>query len=267
MGALSSPAAAADVSYIDMFRNRSFAQTSDSAASPSGAFFSTTVFAASPGVFEAGAFTPPLASSPTPLTASVSSDFGYASVLLPDQATMDASFPTGTYLYSLSPVGGGGPTTLALTYAADLYPDSTPFLTGSSFSALHVAPVAAPIMLTINPVLNSGAPDSAFVFLVIRDGSDDIRFNAGFLPAATTAITVPGGTLLPATAYSFELIYSNRVLLPNDGTTDFRDQIGFDYRTSGGFTTAAVPEPSTWALMLSGVVALAWRRRWRDADR
>lgn len=255
-------AAAADISYVDLFRSLVYSQTADAAAAAGGAFFSTRVFLPAAGGFDAAEFTPPSSPSPVAMSPFGPSAYIYTSLPLAGQPALDAAFPAGVYAYSLARTGGGSPATSAIDYSgSDDYPGSVPYLNGTSYSNLQGMRADSPITVTINPYVNATTPDDAIVFFVVRDSADATMFDSGPLPAATTAITIPGGQLLAGSSYGYELIYSNRVLRPIDGSTDFANQIGFDYRTSGQFTTAAVPEPSNWALLLLGVAGLGWRSR------
>ena len=82
----------------------------------------------------------------------------------------------------------------------------------------------------------------------------------------TTSITIPGGTLLAGGSYTFDLLFDNRI-----GGSDYINGYPvtqfYDTHTSGMFSTAAgaVPEPSTWAMMLIGFggLGLAVSRRGR----
>jgi hypothetical protein len=56
-------------------------------------------------------------------------------------------------------------------------------------------------------------------------------------------LTLRVSILVPGRHYA-ELIFSARIFFPSDGSY-FGAQLGFDLRTTGVFTTATVPEPST----------------------
>jgi hypothetical protein len=95
-------------------------------------------------------------------------------------------------------------------------------------------------------------------FLTITDVSTGVAVvTDDFLSPTTTAALILAGTLLPDTAYDYELDFSDRLNGFNNGSGSFTTQ-GFDRRTDGSFTTGETPLPSTWFLMLSGIVGLGF---------
>ena len=64
-------------------------------------------------------------------------------------------------------------------------------------------------------------------------------------------MTIPRGTLSAGQSYSFDLLFDDRI---TDSTEGFLKTQFYDTHTGGSFSTAAgaVPEPSTWAMMLIG---------------
>lgn len=95
-------------------------------------------------------------------------------------------------------------------------------------------------------------------FLTITDVSTGVAVvTDDFLSPTTTAALILAGTLLPDTAYDYELDFSDRLNGFNNGSGSFTTQ-GFDRRTDGSFTTGETPLPSTWFLMLSGIAGLGF---------
>ncbi|HEY3624046.1 MAG TPA: hypothetical protein VGL12_16940 [Roseiarcus sp.] len=89
-------------------------------------------------------------------------------------------------------------------------------------------------------------------------------FSSSFLPSDTTSVTIPGGTLSAGQTYSFDLNFDDRITGNDQGipTTQF-----YDTHTSGSLSIAAgaVPELSTWAMLLMGFIGLSVMIRRRAA--
>jgi hypothetical protein len=253
--------ARADISYVDMFRNNSNLQTADGAAgvTSSGSFVNLELTSVNPGDYSAvTANVPTVPGTDVALTSINSTFFQYTQGGFPNQAAMDAAFPMGTYTFSATPTGGGGPDVATLDYRADDYAQSTPFLAGTSYSALQNYNPSTTLHLQFSPDNAGSTASNSFIFFSIYDaGTGNIVFTQGFLPPSTTGVDIPAGTLLPTHAYNFELDFSNR-----DNTTGtggaFAPFVGFDLRTDGSFTTRAVPEPISIVLLAQAGLGLGW---------
>ena len=102
----------------------------------------------------------------------------------------------------------------------------------------------------VNPNATSGA-----IYFTIDNASGAAVFS-NTLDSSATSVTIPGGTLLAGESYTFDLLFDDRIAGEVDGigTTQF-----YDTHTYGTFTTA-VPEPSTWAMLLFGFAGLGYAR-------
>jgi hypothetical protein len=109
-------------------------------------------------------------------------------------------------------------------------------------------------------VKNAGATEG-FTFFTIYDATTGTQVYGNELqnPSSTTSLIL-ANTLSPNTKYNFELDFSNRLDIVDSANGNFTTQ-GFDLRTDGSFTTGftpAVPEPSTWAMMILGFAGVGF---------
>jgi len=255
--------ARAQISFVNLFRNVANIQTGNgNTVSPNGAFFSAELFSVGAGDFSGGSLTPGAGSS-VPLTLTSPTTLLYQTGSIPTQAAMDAAFPAGTYKFDVTG-GTMGPASATIDYTADFFPLSLPFLDGTNFSDLQGMNSAAPFAFDFSPFVPGGGANESFIFFTLFDlNTLSFVFDAGFLPATTAGLVLPGGTLQPGHDYSYELDFSNRVLVPSPGAV-FQGQLGFDSRTSGRFSTTAVPEPGIAIIGLGlGVSSAALLRRRR----
>jgi hypothetical protein len=171
-----------------------------------------------------------------------------------DFAALQAAFPNVDYMFDLS--GGSAPETMfTIPYEGDAY-SNTPELTTASFSALQGMNVADPLSLDINGLIPNSNADANFIFFSIMNASG-IPVYSPSVDADATEITIPGGTLSAGQTYSFDLLYSARIVgtVGDITTTQF-----YDTHTDGAFSTepGAVPEPSTWAMLLIGFAGMGY---------
>ena len=189
----------------------------------------------------------------------------------PSFVGLQSDFPNGDYTFDLTG-GTMGPTEFVINYAGNAY-SNTPELTAASFSALQGLNAADSITLNFKAmdVSPNATPGENNIFFSIANSSNSTVFNETLLTTATS-VTIPGGTLLAGQSYTFDLLFDDRIV---DGSGDFLKTQFYDTHTDGSFSTAAgaVPEPSTWAMMLIGFGSLRTRRRApgsearRDRDR
>jgi PEP-CTERM motif-containing protein len=119
--------------------------------------------------------------------------------------------------------------------------------------------------------LNGGGPNllgSSWIFTPAASGSDTSTFNDGSsVPALSFGGTTVGSydtytqvfATTPGSLYTLDFLFSN----PSDNAPS-----GLLVTTDGTPVTSAVPEPSTWAMMITGfagVAFLTYRRRNRAA--
>jgi hypothetical protein len=153
--------------------------------------------------------------------------------------------------------------TQTLSYPFDAFTTDIPALNPSTFTGLQGMNAAA----GFNVGFNSFTPDpnaNQGITFSIHDPSNNIVFDAGFLPNTATGVFVPANTLLPNTSYTYELDFSDRIHGFDQITKVFSEE-GFDVRTDGAFktgpTVAAVPEPARLAFLGTVAGMLVFLRR------
>jgi hypothetical protein len=247
-----------------MFRNNVYTQTGNgNSLSFTGSFFSTDLNSTGSNQYTSVQVTYPGPGSPITLTPTSATVLSFQTGFFSTQAAMDTAFPTGTYTYTTTPSS----LTTTLSYSANAFTSTLPFLTGTTFSALQGMNAGAPFTFPFSTFTPNALTTTPFLFLTIFDNtSGTTPYNNGFLPATTTSLTVPANTLAPSHSFTYQLIYSDRVIpAQTPPGAAFPPQIGFDIRTLGSFTTAAaVPEPLSLLLFAQSGLFLAWiihRRR------
>jgi hypothetical protein len=246
--------AQAQLVSADVGVNPTFEQTGGGVTS-TGGFFSGRAFVTSGTDFSGGTLTYGGSGSPQTLSyvpADVAWEYGIGDSSFTDLQT---AFPTGPYQFDLT--GGTiGATAITVNYDGDAY-SNIPQLTAASFAALQGVDAASPVTVDFNGMApNPNANNSDIVFS-ISNASNVQVFSSGFLSSDTASFTIPGAILAAGQTYTFDLLYSDQIdgSVNGIGTTQF-----YDSHTDGSFSTAAgaVPEPSTWAMMLIGFAGIGY---------
>jgi hypothetical protein len=179
---------------------------------------------------------------------------------------MNAAYPTGTYLFAATKIAGTQ--NASFNYTGDAYPQTQPYLDGTSFTDLRTFNPYQPLAIQLSPLVPDPAANPVHIFFNIFDpAANQFAYVANFLPATTTFLRLPANTLKRAHTYRYELTFSDRVVVPISGA-QFSGQIGFQYLTSAQFTTADIPEPMSLVLLAMGLGALTLGRRrpWMNAS-
>jgi hypothetical protein len=250
----------AQLQQAGTFKNLTHEQTDATTVVSTGAFFNALADFTNPGDYSSASLT---VNGGTPQDLPLSSPTGFGiGPSFPDQASMDAAYPFGTYVIALT-AGTQPAISETLNYTADAYTSDTPQLDAASFNALQgLSTGLTSLTLNFNSFTPSDLTTTPFTFFSIGNSSQ----GCGFLSPSATSCTIDPAALSPDTTYSWELDFSDRVETNVNGVLTFTD---FDVRTDGSFTTAAAatPEPSTWAMMLLGFVGVGYlgRRRMKVA--
>ncbi len=174
------------------------------------------------------------------------------------QSQFNAALPDGNYTFGVTINSSGGTASLTMPDNS-FYPATVPFLSPSSFSALeHYNPGQS-----LNLAWNSFVPDarttSPLVSFFIQDRSN---FAEAFSTSSSTNVssftsaTIPAGTLQPNHSYLATLVFTNNIMTTNAYFSTYDTDIMKEYYTDINFTTTAVPEPSSLALLGAGIAAL-----------
>jgi hypothetical protein len=261
---LAPTAHAGSISFVNIFGNIDYIQTGDgNALTRNGTFFSADLNSSVANAYASASVTYPGPGSPQALTQGSPTDYHFQTPTLPDLATMEAAYPMGAYTFQ--GVNGPNSDTATLDYAADDYPQSNAYLTGTDYSSLQGMDASQAFTFHFSPDLTGSNAAASFIFFSIYDETAGMfAFTDGFLPASTTSVLLPANTLTSGHLYDYELDYSNRDILSNPGGADFGPQLGFDTRTDGTFTTAAAatPEPGGAAMIvIAGLAGLFLLKR------
>jgi hypothetical protein len=269
------PAVAAPVDdplNATIFNNIVYDQTSNAApTTPTEGFFAIGGSFNTAGSYTSATATFPGQSSPVslPLVSPANTSFNYSP---PGESLSQIAtdFPTGTYTISAS---GNQSATATINYTGNFFTSSIPYLTNLNSTpgnpGLNGLNPSQSISATFNPFTVAPGTTQGFTFLTIfNESTGAVLVSDAFADPSSTAAFIAANTLAANTVYGFELDYSDRLFDGILNTTDnsFTQQ-GFDVRTDGTFTTGAigaVPESSTWAMMIlgfCGVGFMACRRK------
>jgi hypothetical protein len=252
-------AAHAQLMEADIGVNPTFEQTDATTVNSTGGFFSARAFVTNESDFDGGTLTYAGPGSPQALSyvpADVAWEFSIGDASFPELQT---AFPNVDYQFDLTG-GTMGPLSVTVNYAGNAY-SNIPQLAAVSFNALQGLKAADAITLDFNSMeVSPNADGDNSIIFSITDSSNMTVFSTPALPTDATSVTIPGGVLAAGQTYSFDLLFDDRIAV--DNTEQF-----YDTHTGGMFSTAAgaVPEPSTWAMMLIGFggLGLAVARRGR----
>jgi PEP-CTERM motif len=246
-------ASQAQVVNADVGINPTFEQTGSTLAdvTSTGGFFSARAFVTSSSDFSGGTLTYGGPGSPQTLSfvpADVALEFTTSNSSF---STLQSLFPAGDYTFALS-AGNQPATSFGIDYVGGAY-SNTPFIT--NFSALQGLNASKSFTVDLNTYVPGSVANGSSIFFTVSNSSGTTVFSTGALSDTTTSITIPGGTLAAGGSFTFDLLFDNRI-----GGSDSLPPVTqfYDTHTDGSFTTAttAVPEPSTWAMLLMGFVGL-----------
>jgi PEP-CTERM motif len=257
-----SSAALAQVTEVDIGINPTYTQTGPSTVTSTGGFFSARAFLTSASDFDGGTLSLPGSGPPQPLTPSSGPILVYSATDA-DLAALNAAFPPGAYTFSLtnSMTSASETDTVDYSVAAD---SNVPQFTAPTFAALQGAKAGQSIAVDLVSALQeSPNANSAFEFLTLSDTStgSTTSFSVSSVSPSTTSFVIPGSALAAGQDYLLDINFDDRIT--GTDANGVPTTVFFDTHTDVSFSTAAVPEPAAWTLLLSGFGAagVALRRR------
>lgn len=265
-----SATAQAGIIGADVGKNLEYFQSGPSTVAPIGtdnAFFFARTFYANPGDFDGG-----------DVLAPTSVDYAYNSTAFDccghvggqyqtayiDPATMDSLFPTGTYVLTATNSSIPSSQSVSIDVTGDLFGSMPlPQFDPSSYAALVNQAAGAGGVVSFNTFTPVGAAFGQ-TFLSVFDLTHAAFFGGFVGPSSTTSsFDLSGVTFKPGDTYEVQLIFDSGVgsTDPNGIPLTWRS----DLRTDVFFTIAGVPEPQSWAVMLTGLLGLGVVLRRRRA--
>ena len=234
-----STAARGDVSGYALFRQANFIQYSPTDLADDGWFFSDRVGQTQPEEFDTGTLSYAGPGSPARLTLASPIQLESGSPLFPTKSMLTDAFPPGIYTTTVTNSVSKASQTVTSRYAQDAFPQTVPAFTPATYKDLLGLDASQPFTFQFNRFVTGSVANESYVFLrVANSATGQTAFAANFLPAGTTSIVMPAGSLQANTGYNIELDFSNRV--SNVGPSLRIDQ-GFDLGTSATLYTATLP--------------------------
>lgn len=244
--------AQAQVINADVGVNPTYAETLGGVTS-TGGFFSARAFVTSSNDYSGGTLTYGGPGSPQNLSfipADTALEFSDSNASF---SALQTLYPAGDYVFDLA-AGSQPATSIGIDYVGGAY-SNVPFIT--NFSALQGLDASHSFTVDLDPYVPGSVATDSFIFFTITDSSGAVVYSSPGLADTTTSITIAAGTLAAGGSYSFDLLYSNRI-----GGSDYINGYPvtqfYDTHTDGSFSTAAgaVPEPSTWAMLIIGFIGV-----------
>lgn len=230
-----------------------------SGVSSTGGFFSARAFVTSSTDYSGGTLTYGGSGSPATLSyvpGDVAWEFGDSNG---DFSLLQTLYPTGDYVFALS-AGSQPATSIGIDYVGGAY-SNVPDVT--NFAALQGLNASKPFTVDLNTYIPGLVATASSIFFSITNSSGAVVYSSGGLPDTTTSITIGAGTLTAGGSYTFDLLFDNRIT-GSDYINGYPVTQFYDTHTDGSFATAgAVPEPSTWAMLLMGFIGVGVMMRRR----
>lgn len=249
-----------DIGYYGVGKSKIYVQTGSGTVSFDGYTFEAFADATTSGSVLGGTVAGPFTGSPGSLMAD-SGGAHYNSIFFGSQTALDAAYANGTYTLTINQQHNGMTSPISLLLNGDAYVPDIPMLTldnGSwSDGVYYVDPNQATHFGWTFSSYNSATDVVLFNIEPASGGMDtvDVEF---FPPTnAPNGYTVGSGTFTggPSTAYDVRLTFARLVATDTTSVSGATGLVYYVMETN--FTIQAVPEPSTYALVVLGL-GLVW---------
>lgn len=216
-----------------IFDNTVFDQTSDTAPLlPWFDFFSIGATFSTAGDYGAASASYLGPGSPQTLGLIAPTTFDFGSPAFTSFSNLQAAYPFGTY--TVTAVGNQTSSTSSVSYQANYFTGVIPFVT--NYSSLNGFNPANDFSVHYNSFTPDAHVTTGVTFFTIWNANThQVVFQDNFQSASSTTALIPANTLSPNTNYTFELDFSDRLIVGS--TTQ-----GFDMRTDGSFATGPVAQ-------------------------
>ncbi|TFV37967.1 PQQ-binding-like beta-propeller repeat protein [Bradyrhizobium niftali] len=214
-----------------IFDNTVFDQTSDTAPLvPWFYFFSIGATFLTAGDYSAASASYPGPGSPQTMGLIAPTTFDFGSPAFTSFSNLEAAYPFGTY--TVTAVGNQISSTSSVSYQANYFTSAVPFVT--NYSSLNGFNPANDFTVHYNSFAPDAHVTTGFTFLTIWNATThQVVFQDDFQSSSSTTALIPANTLSPNTNYTFELDFSDRLVVGSSTQ-------GFDMRTDGSFTTGPI---------------------------
>lgn len=198
--------------------------------------------------------------SSLPLTASGSSAAA-TNLYHNNLAAQTAALPAGGYRFQFGTAGTGA-FDLGFNHDGNLRPVAIPRIT--NFGSLATLDPAQPFTLLTNGFLPSAWNSSLYLLISEMNGGPTILHNVSLADHGAGAFLIPANSFTVGRSYGFQIDWGAN---QSSRVGDIVTVDSFRYNTNGVFSVngpaAAVPEPASWALLITGfaMVGAAQRRR------
>lgn len=265
--------ASAQVQTADVGLNQTYLQNSDAGPGLGSGFFSARVFFTNVGDYTSGTLTVP--TSPTTTYGLASQGYtpdveiGYQTSNT-SLSALEAAFPAGNYNFVVNANGSNPEVDLTIPYGTPSAYPNTPEVT--NYDTLNGMNAAAGVTVDINGITTSSNSTENHIYVdLYAAGGGAPLLAEELLPLDTTSFVIPGGLLSAGEDYYFDLLYDGRIVTSTGGDAPITLTQFYDVDTEVDFSTAAgaVPEPSTWAMLIIGFGGIGFmvrRRRLAAAE-
>ncbi len=178
-------------------------------------------------------------------------------------AGLDAAFPSGTYVLTGTNSVTLASQTVDVNYDSSFASTAIPAFDAATFTGLPSADPTLPFTLGFNGFTPDAGSTSSAVVLDIYDATRGQYILEKELAPSATSFVLKGGALKSGHEYSYLLGFYEQASANVGGiiTSDTGVAVITDGFNAPG--VLAVPEPSAWALMLTGIAALGGALRAR----